>query len=421
MSKLAKDEAIRQAMKRTHEKRKSQVCKTYKIKIDESSLNARQKEQLTRIFLEAKWLWNDILNWSNSTEDNSPFNYKITKSVSVKLFDGSFEERQLTTIHSQMKQEVLKQMCSNIKTLSNLKKKKLQKPGRIKYKSEMNKVHIKQLQKNFIRRGKRFVKIPNISGEVRVNGLKQIPNEVDFACAEILKTPKGYYLSIVTYINNDLIQTKPKIKETIGIDFGCQTNFTTSNSDKVNCIVEESERLKRLQRKLNRQIKGSNNYKKTCHLLRIEYQKLSNKKKDLANKLVHDFSQYEQVVIQDEQLANWKKNYHGKAVHHSVMGRVKAMLIQKENVTVLSKYMPTTKLCTNCGTIHNELKMYDRQFVCECGINEDRDVHSAKTMIWLKNVGVGRTDFKRVELEIKLKTIFSGQFPLTMKHEDSTF
>ena len=406
---LAKNESIRLAMKHTHDKRKNQVCKTYKVKIDQSSLNNIQKEQLSRMFLEAKWLYNDVLNWSNLSQENSPFNYTISKTVNVKLPNNIFEERTLTTLHSQMKQEVQKQICSNIKTLSKLKKNGYQKPGIIKFKSEITKLHIKQLQKNFIRRGKHFVKIPNISGEVRVNGLKQIPDNVEFACAELLNTPKGYYLSITTYINKKDLPKKIYKKDTIGIDFGCQTNFTISNGDKINCLVEESEHLKRLQRKLSRQQKGSNNYNKTCHLIKIEYQKISNKKNDLSNKLVHDFCQYEKVIIQDEQLHNWHKNNHGKKVQHSILGRVKAKLKNRENVIVLNKYLPTTKLCTNCGKIHNEMTMYNRQFICSCGVNEDRDIHSAKTMIWLYNVGVGRTDYKRVEFEALLNTIFSSQ------------
>ena len=417
---LAKNESIRQTMKFTHDKRKNQVCKVYKVKIKQSALSSTQKEQLTRMFLEAKWLYNDILNWSTLSEDNSPFNYVISNKVQVKLPDGSFEERELTTIHSQMKQEVQRQICNNIKTLSKLKKRGLQNSGKLKFKSEVNKVHIKQLPKNFIRRGKHFVKIPNIKGEVRVNGLKQIPDGVDFACAELLNTPKGYYLTITTYISKDQIVKKSLIEDTLGIDFGCQTNFTTSKGEKINCIVEESERLKRLQRKLARQVKGSNNYKRTVHLLQVEYQKLSNKKNDLANKVVHNFLQYQTVVIQDEQLHNWHKSNHGKAVQHSVMGRVKAKLIANDKVVVLNKYIPTTKLCTNCGRIHNEIQLWDRQFVCSCGVSEDRDIHSAKTMIWLNNVGVGRTDFKRVEFEALLNTIFGVRQPETGKHEDSS-
>lgn len=417
---LDKNESIRQAMKLTHYKRKNQVCKVYRIKIDQSALSSIQKEQLTRMFLEAKWLYNDIINWSNLSDDNSPFNYVISNKVQIKLPDGSFEERELTTIHSQMKQEVQHQICNNIKTLSKLKKRGLQAPGKLKFKSEVTKVHIKQLQKNFIRGGKHFVKIPNIKGEIRVSGLKQIPDEVDFACAELLNTPKGYYLTITTYINKNQIIKKSLIGDTLGIDFGCQTNFTTSKGEKINCIVEESERLKRLQRKLARQIKGSNNYKRTVHLLQVEYQKLSDKKNDLANKVVHDFLQYQTVVIQDEQLHNWHKSNHGKAVQHSVMGRVKAKLATNDRVVVLSRFLPTTKLCTNCGLIHDDIKLWDRHFVCRCGVSEDRDIHSAKTMIWLNNVGVGRTDFKRVEFEALLDTIFGERQPETGKHEDSS-
>ena len=418
---LEKNESIRQAMIDTHNKRKSQVCKTYRVKLDMSALSALQKEQLARMFLEAKWLWNDILNWSSLSEENTPFNYVIGKTVQVKLPDGSFEERELTTIQSQMKQEVQKQICSNIKTLAKLKKKGIQRPGLVKFKSEVNKIHIKQLQKNFIRRGGHFVKIPNIHGEVRVNGIKQIPKDVDFACAELLNTPRGYYLCIVTYIDKDKLNNQPLVSDTLGIDFGCQTNFTTSKGEKITCIVEESKRLKRLQKHLARQVKGSNNYKRTVHLIRVEYQKLSDKKNDLANKIVHDFSQYETVVIQDEQLSNWHKSNHGKAIQHSVMGRVKSKLVQSDNVVVLSKWLPTTKLCTNCGTIHDEIKLYDRIFKCDCGVSEDRDIHSAKTMIWLnKNVGVGHTDIKRVELESLLNTVFSKEQILTEKHEATT-
>lgn len=119
---VAKNESIRQAMKLTHDKRKNQVCKVYRVKIDQSALCPIQKEQLTRMFIEAKWLYNDILNWSNLSEDNSPFNYVISNKVQVKLPDGSFEERELTTIHSQMKQEIQHQICNNIKTYPNLKR-----------------------------------------------------------------------------------------------------------------------------------------------------------------------------------------------------------------------------------------------------------------------------------------------------------
>lgn len=129
-----------------------------------------------------------------------------------------------------------------------------------------------------------------------------------------------------------------------------------------------------------------------------EYERISNKKNDLANKLVAKFKELDAVVMQDEQLNKWKiKN--GRKIQHSILGRVKARLFNLENVHILNKYIPTTKMCTHCGSIV-ELSIRERTFKCPCGIEEDRDIHAANNMIWFykNNIGVGRTDFKPVEL-----------------------
>ena len=59
---LAKNASIKEAMKATHEKRKSQVCRVYMLKVQKNSLSARQKEDFRMLFLEAKWLYNDNLD-----------------------------------------------------------------------------------------------------------------------------------------------------------------------------------------------------------------------------------------------------------------------------------------------------------------------------------------------------------------------
>lgn len=120
-----------------------------------------------------------------------------------------------------------------------------------------------------------------------------------------MKKPDGYYLKVTCYIDKDkMLKTKTNGKE-IGLDFGIKTNITTSEGEKLDVSVEESERLKKLQRKLQRQVKGSNNRYKTIKQIRREYLKLSNKKNDKVNKIVHKFKQYDTIVIQDEQIASW--------------------------------------------------------------------------------------------------------------------
>ena len=250
------------------------------------------------------------------------------------------------------------------------------------------------------------MKVQKISGFIRVNGLKQvleIPG-IEYANAKLIQTPLGYFIDITTFIDKDR-QVSNKNGKTIGLDFGCSTSITTSEGDKINIKVEESERLKRLQTKLSHQTKGSNRYYNTVSLIRREHAKIKNRKNDIANKIVSSLEKYSTIVMQDEQLEEWKSSGNSKAVQHSILGRVKSKLKNKTNVIALSKWLPTTKLCTVCGTKVENMTLKDRMFVCpSCGKTEDRDIHAAKNMIWLyeNNVGMGRTDLKREQIDFQI-------------------
>ena len=67
---LAKNNRIREQGKLTREKRKSQVCWVYRVKIDISHLNEAQQTHLKMLFVEAKWLYNDILTFSHDHDIN---------------------------------------------------------------------------------------------------------------------------------------------------------------------------------------------------------------------------------------------------------------------------------------------------------------------------------------------------------------
>ena len=75
-----------------------------------------------------------------------------------------------------------------------------------------------------------------------------------------------------------------------------------------------------------RRAKGSNNRHKTVKLIQKEYQKLSNKKEDMANKIVSKLKAYSCICMQDEQIDGWHKGLFGKQIQHSCLGRVKAKL-----------------------------------------------------------------------------------------------
>ena len=219
-----------------------------------------------------------------------------------------------------------------------------------------------------------------------VRGTHQLSDVDEYANANLIHKPNGYYLKVTCYIyKNKIEQTKKNGKE-IGLDFGIKTNITTSEGEKLDVSVEESERLKRLQKKMSRQVKGSNRRYKTVKAIRRQYQKLTNKKKDKANKIVHELKQYDTIVMQDEQLSEWhKQKGMSKVVQRSCMGLIKSKLIKLDNVIILDKYIPTTKWCPHCHKL-NELSLNDRTYKCECGYELDRDIHAAQNMLNIKNL-----------------------------------
>lgn len=375
---LAKNASIKEAMKVTHERRRSQVCRVYTLKIQYNALSTRQKEDLRMLFLEAKWLYNDILNYGN-VKGNSIFDYELGNTVEVKLPDGTFDGRSLEHIGSQMKQSVYSDLKSSIKALSKLKKKG-HKVGRLKFKSEITAVTLKQYGTTYKFHNNHKVKIQNIHGLVRVNGLDQIKDNVEFANAKLLNRADGYFLAITTYTERRPYSNRPRAD--VGIDMGCHTSFTLSTGEEIDVKVKEPERLKRLQRKQHRQKKGSSNRKRTIHRIRKQHQRLVNRKNDMANKIVADLnSRFGLIYIQDENLSGWQKTGHGKAVQHSCLGRVKARLKSQDNVFAVSRWEPTTQKCIRCGKKH-EMPQNVRTFKCPfCNFEMQRDLHSANRMV----------------------------------------
>lgn len=238
-----KNDKIRNSMKATFEKRKSQVCRVFKCKIDESRLSKRQKEELKMLFVEAKWFYNWLLSISqNLSEINSQKVHAITKLNK----DKQEETVELKFLKSSQRDSIKTGLVSALKTMKTLREKGLQKNGKLHFTKEYKSIDLKQFGVTHKIRGKRSMVIQGISKKVPVNGLQQLPEKCDIANAKLLNTPTGYYIAITTYTNKtDLIQ-KPKTKEIIGIDFGCQTSLTYSDGCKTTISVGETERLKNL-------------------------------------------------------------------------------------------------------------------------------------------------------------------------------
>ena len=282
---LAKNNRIREKGKETREKRKSQVCRVYRVKIDIFHLNKTQKEHLKMLFVEAKWLYNDALTFMK----NHYISEYDTKIVTVHGLDKDKNPVLRPTVlrPSVLRPSVISGIKSSLKALSSLKKNN-HKVGGLHYKSDYVSINLQQHKITYRFNDDKHIGIQGFSKSLKIRGAKQFWNilNLELANAKLLNLPDGYYLAVTTY--QDKGGEKRKYKPEIGIDMVSKMTITTSAGRKFKASIGESERLKKCQRQIARREKGSSNWYRARKLMRKSYQKLGNKKRDAANKITHE-------------------------------------------------------------------------------------------------------------------------------------
>jgi putative transposase len=387
---VTKNEAIKQTMQETKARREDMACRVYSVKIVKRKKSKEKEEHLNRLFLEGKWLWNHTLAQEDVfSADRSP------KSVVVKTPDGE-ENRLLSALGSQMKQDIVDSIGFAIKGLST-KKENGEKIGRVGFRKYCNMIPLRQYGTTYrIDFEKSTVSIQRLKKPIKVRGLDQVPEAAEIANARLVRKPDGLYFHITTY-------SKPEERIPTGrvgaCDFGIEKNFTFDNGDIADISVPESVKLKRGQRKMNRPYAKNGktkNHEKRAAQIRRDYQNMENRKNDDANKFVHRIlTEYDVFAMQDEMISCWHHGLFGRSVQHSAMGRVKAKLKDSPRTIVVERSFPSTQRCPICGkdTPHPLSK---RDYDCSyCGYHhESRDVKSASMILMealKQNVCTGRT------------------------------
>jgi transposase len=366
-------ENIRKTFQETKARRQSMTCKVIDCKVNRSALSKTTLASLYKLFLESKWFYNSILASGNINE----YDTKAT-SVQVKVLD-SFETRQLEVLSSQMKQGIKARTFSSLMTLSTLKQKG-HKVGALQFKSEVKSIPLKQHKNTFtIYPDSKRVKIQGIKQLLRVNGLdqlNQLPKNYEIGNANLVRIGNDFYVKITIFVQKEQIIVPNK---SIGIDFGCSTQLTLSNGEKITYQIPVSKRVKKLDQKRARKVKHSNNYKKILRQREKAYQRLTNHKKEIKNQIVSKLTKnYKTICFQDESISAWKTGGHGKKIQFSAIGGIITAL-QRKAVTpvVVRKHFPSTQLCSHCGH-RQKIGLWNRTYLCpSCGISIDRDINSA--------------------------------------------
>jgi len=387
-----KSEAIKASVKATRAKRKTQMCRVYEVKIDSSHLNQATRDHMNRLFLEAKWFYNHIL----SQHKIFGMSDKVHE-VPVKVKD-IFEIRDLRCLSSQMRQGIISRTQDNIRGLSE-RKKKGYKIGKLKYKSEVQSIPLKQFGNTYNILNKKYITIQGLKQKLKVIGLKQIPKGSDIANGTLIHKNGNYYLSITTY--------KEKTKqvhsaESVGIDFGLSKQLVLSNGIAIQYTVPVSPKLRKIARELSKRKLHSRNWNKTRIKLNKEYEKATNIKEDIKNKIIsHLKTNYGTVCFQDENTKAWQRIW-GRKIMITSIGGIISTLKQKVHTPIeVNRMFASTKTCSKCGNIQ-DIALDERVYVCKnCGNVMDRDYNSSINIETegLKQIGTVRTELTPVEIE----------------------
>jgi putative transposase len=236
-----------------------------------------------------------------------------------------------------------------------------------------------------------------LEGDIKTNNNKiKVPKFGWLRCSEILpecqiknvvisKTANQWFIAFKIPFEPEIIN---KTNGIVGIDLGIKTLATLSDSkifEAVKPYKKNKRKLKILQRKLSKKQKGSQNRKKAVLKVAKLHYKISCIRKDTTHKLTTYLSKnHTECVIEDLCVRGMSKNHKlASAILDGGFSEFRRQLEYKcqwygSILTIVDRFYPSSKTCSNCGNIKKELKLSERTYVCEnCGLVIDRDLNAA--------------------------------------------
>ena len=187
----------------------------------------------------------------------------------------------------------------------------------------------------------------------------------------------------------------------IGIDLGikdlavCSEGHTYKNINRTDKVKRLEKQKRRKQRQIARKYllnKQGNDYVKTKNIAKAELKllkintKLTNIRKNYIHKITTDIVKREPsfIVLEDLNVKGMLKNKHlSKSVQQQNFYKFREILTYKAEragikLIVADRFYPSSKTCSHCGAIKQDLKLSDRVFMCnECGLEIDRDLNAS--------------------------------------------
>lgn len=414
---------VKATLAKTRERRATQSCMVVVCKIDASRLSDTQKHDLNRLFMEAKWLVNDII------ASPDVFAYQQSDHARVRCKDGnggwSYEDRRFLNLSAQERQALHTEVKDSIRAMAAKKRKALAagrkppKQGRLKYRKTVDEIPLKQYGATYRFKGRSLVHVQGVTGNLRIEGSGRLDPRngnpgsrlmehvnrffatepscaYEYANAKLLHRESGYYIAFTlfedtighqarTYAHEAIIHHVPASDSELGLDAGQTHEITESDGTTMDNRFTETTRLKNAQRRMSRTGKEHRGWWHARHEYRLEHERLRLRREHAAKQTFHLLhAKARTIYAQDENIKEWARRdclaRGSRKIHHGILGRLYAMLRHDPDTIMAGRWQPTTAWCRNCGRRTKHPPGKETYHCPYCGLTEPRDQHAAANM-----------------------------------------
>jgi putative transposase len=239
---------------------------------------------------------------------------------------------------------------------------------------------------------------------------RPLPDDVTPSSVTVTRDAAGRYH--VSFLVDEAIAPLPPTNKAIGIDMGLTHLAVASDGQRINNpkhLAKKQARIRRWQRKHSRKrefakaamgLKGkrvppgtriprSNNAIKVSRRIARMHAAVRDARRDHLHKVSTAIIRENQTIcVEDLAVSNMVKNRHlSSAIADAGWRELRSMLERKaalygRDFAVVSRWLPSSKRCSECGYILEPLPLSARQWTCpRCGVDHDRDVNAARNIL----------------------------------------
>jgi putative transposase len=286
-------------------------------------------------------------------------------------------------LNSQSIQDIVERIDRAYKLFfRNLKNKIKTSPPSFKKRSKYKSFTLKQcgyklLENNVVLVGNRkykYFKSREVEGDIKIVTIKR-------------DSINDLYIYFICEIKDDVNNSiETRTGKIVGFDFGLKTYLKASDGNDIESPLffkEGQVKIKKLNRSLSHKKRGSNHRKNARYKLAKQHIKIANQRKDFQFKLANKLCEtYDTICLEDLNIKAMQMIWGRKIsdLSHSSFVNILKHIAMKYKITIfqIPRFYASSKTCSECGHIIEELSLKLRSWVCpNCNTNHDRDLNAA--------------------------------------------